>query len=367
MYKWKRFIAGTLAISMSFGSMYGFGLKNEKTVHAEAVEQEKKVTVMAGDTESNQSTIPTLQINIDESKGTIADMNKDTKHETKCYGTMSFNIPDGYESEYGTLGDVNTENLEMQIKGRGNSSWSNQKKPYKIKLSQKADLFGMGSNKHWVLLSNAYEMTYMKNKLLFDLADSVGLAYSPQSVYVDVEMNGTYLGNYLLCEQIRVGTSRVNIDDLEEETEITDNMLTGGYLLNCDSCAIEEEPHFVSKKEKAFEFVSPSFENGITTENQAQYDYITDYLQRVEDAVYAENYTNAKGETVEELMDIDSFVNYFLLEFFSDNVDAFFNSTYMYKPRDGKLCWGPVWDFDFCMGKDEDDGTRTSVVDGSNR
>lgn len=366
MHKWKSITATALAVSLFVSGMQGTGLEKGKQVCAETIGEEKKVAV-AGDTYSAQSAIPTLQINIDETKGTIADMNGDSKHETKCYGTMTLTIPDDYESEYGTLGDAKLENMEMQIKGRGNASWSNQKKPYKIKLSEKADLFGMGSNKHWVLLTNAYEMTYMKNKLLYDLADSIGLAYSPQSVYVDVVMNGTYLGNYLLCEQIRVGKSRVNIDDLEEETEITDSTITGGYLVNCDSYATDEDVHFVSKNRKAFELVSPSFEDGITTENQAQYDYITGYLQRLEDAVYAENYTNAEGETVEDLMDIDSFVNYFLLEFFSDNVDAFYNSTYMYKPRGGKLCWGPVWDFDFCMGKDEDDGTGTAVVDSNNR
>lgn len=179
---------------------------------------------------SNNNTLPILNIEIDESKGTIADMNSDYSHEAKCYGTIQFSIPDNYTYEYGKGEMDPTKRISMQMNGRGNASFSaGDKKPYKLKLDAKADLFGMGANKHWVLINatNA-DFTYMKNKLLYDLAANMGMKYVMQSVFVDVVMNGEYVGNYLLCEHVRVGKTRINIDDIDEAKPGDTDTLTGG-------------------------------------------------------------------------------------------------------------------------------------------
>lgn len=294
----------------------------------------------------SDSTIPVLNITIDESKGTIADMNNDKEHNAKCYGSIDFAIPNNYVSEYGAIGIKSGQEIKLDyIRGRGNSSWNNgDKKPYKIKLKQKEDLFGMGASKHWVLISNGSDYTYMKNKLVLHLADKLGMKYTPKAVFVDVMMNGTYLGNYLLAEQVRVGKTRVNIDDIDESKEGDADTLTGGYLINKDLNATKKENGFSTKK-AAYEIVSPSIE--FTTKERKE--YISDYVQRVEDAVYSEDFHNSKGERYSELMDSNSFIDYFLIQFFSDNFDAFRNSTYFYKERGGRLYWGPVWDFDNSM------------------
>lgn len=312
---------------------------------------------------SNSDTLPILNIEIDESKGTIADMNNDMEHNTKCYGSMSFSIPKSYISEYGTNGIKDTETLELEyIKGRGNASWhAGDKKPYKIKLKKKADLFGMGSNKHWVLINptNA-DSSFMKNKLLYDWAAKIGSNYAPKSVFVDVVMNGEYVGHYLLCEHVRVGKTRVNIDDIDEAKPDDKDTLTGGYLINSDEYATMSENYFITKH--CYEIISPSVEN--TTEERKN--YITNYIERFEDAIASETLTNEKGERYSDLMDVDSFVNYFLVELLSNNMDAFHNSTYLYKERGGKLYWGPVWDFDHSMEGIED-AKSSSVVTGSSR
>lgn len=296
--------------------------------------------------DTSNSTLPILNITIDESKGTIEDMNNDREHNTKCYGSINFNIPNNYVPEYGSLGIESEQEIELDyIKGRGNSSWNEgSKKPYKIKLKQKQDLFGMGANKHWVLLSNGSDYTYMKNKLLLHLADELGMKYVSKAVFVDVVMNGTYIGNYLLAEQVRVGKTRVNIDDIDESKESDPDTLTGGYLINKDENAVGEENSF-STTRAPYEIVSPSIE--YTTKERK--DYIVDYVQRTEDAVYSEDFHNSQGERYSELMDSNSFIDYFIIQFFSDNFDAFRNSTYFYKKRGGKLYWGPVWDFDNSM------------------
>lgn len=317
-----------------------------------------KVQAASEKTDTSNAKIPVLQITIDESRGTIEDMNNDKEHNTECYGSIRFTIPAHYTSEYGTIGIEDGEEMELDyIRGRGNSSWNNgDKKPYKIKLKEKENLFGMGANKHWVLLTNGSDYTYMKNKVLLHLADELGMKYTSKAVFVDVVMNGTYLGNYLLAEQVRVGKTRVDIDDIEESKAGDTDTLTGGYLINKDENAVKESNTF-STQRALCEIVSPDLEY-MTTERK---EYISDYVQRTEDAIYAEDFHNSQGERYSELMDSDSFIDYFILQFFSDNFDSFRNSTYFYKERGGKLYWGPVWDFDNSMrGVSDDDSCLTA-------
>lgn len=300
---------------------------------------------------SNQNTLPILNIAIDESKGTIADMNNDPDHNTKCTGTMSFQIPDNYQPQYGTLGIQNGQKLEMEhIKGRGNSSWQYDKKPYKIKLKNKADLFGMGANKHWVLLANVADLTGIKNKMALDLAHNIGMKYVPQSVFIDVVMNGEYIGTYLLCEQVRVGKERINISDLDENTETqnatSNDIITGGYLINMESSIDYQVDNYFETdfRHRTYELVSPSFKNGV---NEVQRNYIKNYMNDFETALYEEDYCNEKGQRYSEFLDVDSFVDYFLIQYFFCNFDAFSHSTYLYKERNAKACFGPIWDMDF--------------------
>lgn len=317
-----------------------------------------KVQAASEKTNTSNAKIPVLQITIDESLGTIDDMNNDKEHNKECYGSIRFTIPNHYTPEYGTIGIKDGEEMELDyIRGRGNSSWNNgDKKPYKIKLKEKENLFGMGANKHWVLLSNGSDYTYMKNKVLLHLADELGMKYTSKAVFVDVVMNGTYLGNYLLAEQVRVGKTRVDIDDIEESKTDDTDTLTGGYLINKDENAVKESNTF-STQRALYEIVSP----GLEYMTKGRKEYISDYVQRTEDAVYSEDFHNSQGERYSELMDSDSFIDYFILQFFSDNFDSFRNSTYFYKERGGKLYWGPVWDFDNSMrGVSDDDSCLTA-------
>jgi hypothetical protein len=108
---------------------------------------------------------------------------------------------------------------DLQIKLRGNSTASRPKKPFKIKLSEKVDLFGMGASKHWVLLANDIDHTQMRNKLLNDFSGAIGTETYMESTWVDLYYNDTYMGVYQLCEQIRVGKTRINIFDWDDVVE----------------------------------------------------------------------------------------------------------------------------------------------------
>ncbi len=297
------------------------------------------------------ATIPTVYINIDESLGTINAMNSSLDKTAECYGNILVTSPEGYICEYTgtTLKDL-TLDLEY-IRGRGNSTWEAPKKPYKVKLDSKADLFGMGKNKHWCLLANYYDKSFMRNKLAYTLGDSIGMPYTVKSVFVDVVMNGEHLGSYLLSEQVRVDDNRVEIDDLEDTPDATDEAtISGGYLIEITPYerVKPDEVYFgASKVHKAMVFESPSFEDGI---NQAQYNYIQNYFHRMEEAVYSSNGYNSQGEYWTDLLDLDSAVNFYLMQEIFKNNDAMYASARFYKPRGEKLHMGPIWDFDLTAG-----------------
>ena len=91
--------------------------------------------------------LPVVYLNIDESRGTIEDMIRSGDHSVYCYGKLSIDVPEGFHySDFPDLACVSFEDLDMSIRGRGNSTWREAKKPFKIKLDKKADLFGLGSN-----------------------------------------------------------------------------------------------------------------------------------------------------------------------------------------------------------------------------
>lgn len=286
----------------------------------------------------------------------------------------------------------NSENLydgEMEIKGRGNSTWLADKKPYKIKLDSKTDLLGMGKNKHWVLLSNPYDESLSRNKLIYDLAADMGLD-AMSSQWVDVVMNGEIVGNYLLCEHVRIGDTRVNITDWdeiaedtakaiykankkmmtkEERDELSENLekdlswvttgeityknvkykvsdyydlpsINGGYLLEG---FLNESPSFQSKGGK---FVSVSKPEGISKDMLTE---IGNYYSAFETATKTADFcTEYNGQKVRysDLADVESFAKYALINEIFQNQDFPSQSTYMYKDVDGKLIFGPVWDMD---------------------
>lgn len=101
------------------------------------------------------------------------------------------------------------------VKLRGNSTKERLKKPYKLKLDDACDLFGMGLNKHWILLANDIDHTHIRNKLVYDFSAELGMTYAAESVNVVLIFNNEYQGVYQLCEQIRIDEERVDIFDWE--------------------------------------------------------------------------------------------------------------------------------------------------------
>lgn len=263
-----------------------------------------------------------------------------------------------------------------QIKARGNSTFQYyDKKSYQIKLETGTDLLGRGENvKTWVLLAGYGDATQMHDKLFKDMAAALGMNYVANCNWIDLYYDGEYRGLYLLSEKNSVGDTGINVTDMEsayaEKNEnygsdmkaekalnaygqeyqyIADLMepdnITGGYLIERNLETIDEICGFYTKQGSGFNVKSPEFAGKEAME------YISEYYQEFEDAVYSDNGYNAEtGKYYYDYCDADSLVKVYLLQKLGYNVDGFRSSFYFYKNKDGKMYAGPVWDQEMTLG-----------------
>lgn len=128
---------------------------------------------------------------------------------------------DGNSQDLGTAG----------VRGRGNSSWLQPKKPYNIKLDKKHEILGMKSSKHWILLANAYyDRTQLHNAAAFEMARLTDYPWVQKGAFVELVLNGEHQGLYYLCEKIRVEKGKIDIKEMAPSDTIGE-ALTGGYLV----------------------------------------------------------------------------------------------------------------------------------------
>ncbi|MBQ4361891.1 MAG: CotH kinase family protein [Lachnospiraceae bacterium] len=297
--------------------------------------------------------IPAVNLTIDP-----AEYQKVIESEDHSYNAegcvIDITVPDNYHGEYTGEALAGAEGLKLEyFRGRGNATWLMSKKPFKIKLEKAADLLGMGENKHWVLLANAMDGSMIRNRLVSYIGRELGLEYTPEFEPVDFYVNGEYTGSYILGHQIRIDKNRVDIGEMKKKAE-EEPAITGGYLLALEPYYYEDPVNtFTTSREINFKIDTPDFTEYDETQQAgaaAQRKYITEYLQRVEDALFAENMTGGDGVRYSELMDLDSAAKYWWTQLVCGNDDAYITpSTYLYKKNSGKLYWGPLWDFDMAF------------------
>lgn len=317
------------------------------------------------------SGIPTLYLTSGTDGETRAWVDASKSNVTS--GSMKLLAADGKSTYDGEL---------KQIKARGNSTFAHtDKKSYQIKLAEKSDLLGNGESvKTWVLLANYFDATLMHDKLLKDLATELGMPYVASCDWVNLYYDGEYRGVYLLSEKNALNSTSVNITDLEALYEqrnenygtdmttasgtnkygqsfayttglIDPDDLTGGYLLEVNHSSWDEVNGFKTKKNVGVNLKSPEYSG------EAALQYISEYYQEFEDAVYATdedgNYTGVNpttGKSFDEYVDMDSLVKTFLLQELAVNPDGFISSLYFYKDANGKMYAGPIWDQDMTFG-----------------
>ena len=231
----------------------------------------------------------------------------------------------------------------IQVRGRGNSSWEvYNKKSYRVKFDKKMEVLNIGAARDWTLIASHSDKTLMRNFLAFSMAGSLSnLKFSPKAQFVDLFLNGEYMGLYTVGDQVEIGKDRVNIS----EASGTDR----GYLLEVDNRVYTEYQHtyfegidyFRSIFGHAYVFQGPSR----TDITQAQREFISDYVWKLENLIKAgsSNYKNYLNE--------DSFIDWLIMEELTKNVDSAFGmSVFMYKDKGGKINMGPLWDFDLAFG-----------------
>ena len=246
------------------------------------------------------------------------------------------------------------------IRGRGNSTWGYRKKPYALKLDKKSQVLGMSNDKRWDLLANYLDRTRLRNDIALEMGRRLtGLAWTPKGRFVELVLNGVHQGNYYLVEHIKISKERVNIKEMKD-TDVSEDKISGGYLMEL---SIEYDAAETNK------FLSNSFTDlyypytwGITHTGTgstflpfmikdpdedvivpAQLNWIRDYINTLQGQIVSRN-----GAEWKPKVDMASFVDWmFVNEIVGNGEPMHPKSCYMYKDRNGKLCMGPLWDFDY--------------------
>lgn len=286
--------------------------------------------------------IPAVNLKIDDFLAETGNLSK-FKDKKKLNATLDvFNCEEKIKS------------AELTIKGRGNSSWKNApKKSYTIKFKEKQNFLGLGENKSFALIANYFDKTLLRNMTSYELAKNVfgKMPWNPGTKCVQLFINNVYQGVYLAVETIKISGSRVDIPDVSECKNI-EEFENFGFILEIDSRQ-DEDFNFETEKNVPFSLKEPGGEDLQPSVKESLQEKIRGKIQAAENAVYSEDFANPESVTYYgKFLDVDSFVDWWLMEELAKNTDSnFYSSCYMYfKPDEKKLFMGPVWDFDLGWG-----------------
>ena len=258
-------------------------------------------------------------------------------------GTDNFMVynADGTPAITDKNGKVLSEPLFSGTRLRGNVTQQMPKKSFAVKLDKKSGVLDMKPHKRWVLLANYKDRTLMRNAVAFGIAKKFketfpndGIEWNPSGQHVELVYNGVHVGNYYLCEQIKIDGNRLDINDpYDAEDAYSGNPEDYGYLLECDD-AYDETWKFTTANYIPFLFKDDA--------NQEMLTYATNFVRDIEDKLYAGKYTEAY-----EKMDLTSVVDFLLIQELMMNSELKHpKSCYTYI-NNGKFYAGPIWDFDW--------------------
>lgn len=227
----------------------------------------------------------------------------------------------------------------MSVRGRGNSTWEFPKKAYKIKFDERQSLLGMTSAKEYVLLAEYVDKSLIRNYMAHFFSSFLNIEHSLETRFVSVFVNNSYRGVYLLTEQVGIDQNRLSIDKSDAAA--------GGFLIELETeDRIDREGikdiNWVSVDNSYFVIKSPKMEKLIPEVISGKVTYIKDYLNAF---LYS-----IESNTYDEFIDVDSFIDFFIISEFFKQVDVGYSSVYAYKDMDEKLFMGPIWDFDISSG-----------------
>lgn len=246
---------------------------------------------------------------------------------------------------YNADGTVDVATALGGAKLRGNTTKSYPKKPMALKFAKKQSVLGLPAHKRWVLLANWLDHSMIRNAVSLDIAHTIenawrnngmaeGIPWNVHGKNVEFVIDGHHVGNYFLCEQIKIDGSRLDIQDPFEDVQ-NPTFETCGYLLEIDNNYDENYKFITSKYSVPFMFKDDVTDTGI-------FNAVKTKIQGIEDNISSGNYSEAYED-----LDIYSAIDQWLIFELTMNreyVDP--RSVYYFMDGDNKLKAGPVWDFD---------------------
>ena len=239
----------------------------------------------------------------------------------------------------------------LEKKSYGFETWDEQGNDLNVELA------GYPEEEDWILHGPYIDKTLIRNVLMYDLSNQIG-RYATRTSFYDVTINSQYLGVYVLMEKIKRDKNRVDIK------KVKDDDITGGYIIKIDKTNNDEEKFIgelgwrskytpwgvlrdeFSQRDIHFLYAYPDADDI----NKEQKRYIQNYFEEFERVLMSDGFKDAESG-YRKYIDVDSFVDYLLLNELSRNIDAYRISTFMYKEnKNGKLFMGPVWDFNLAFG-----------------
>lgn len=278
--------------------------------------------------------LPRLEINADVPFSSIG------KEE---WVTASFNLTLGTKQfDSGNFSGTGS------VKGRGNTSWGQPKKPYSIKLDSKQSLLDIPRTKKYAIVPSYADQSLMRNFITYKAGLMLdGIEYTPKCEFVEVYLNGSYNGIYILVERVDIESTKIDIEEATAED------LTGGYLIekdiankidfssdqwfNCPYWANQDRDYFVLKAPEP---------DDATLKNQ-MLAYLENHMQSVHDSILG-----TSGESYTRYVDVDSWIDFIIMQEITKNIDGNLKtSCNMYKQSgDDHIYMTALWDFDLAYG-----------------
>lgn len=215
-----------------------------------------------------------------------------------------------------------------QIRGRGNATWTYNKKPYKIEFEEKQSVFGFPANKDWVLLAEYCDKSLMRTAYMCGLSERAGLPYTIHYRHIELYMNGSYQGVYVLTDQVEKAKHRVNLAD-------------DGYLIENDNYWYQEKYNFGTAKGWRFTFKYPKEPTG------EQISFIKSWLNQFESVLYGADFKDPE-KGYRKLIDERTFAKWYLVNELTGNLEP--NIFYVLYDRNAELQMFPDWDAEWSLG-----------------
>ena len=266
--------------------------------------------------------------------------------KVKAYMKIINNAP--AELPNSTLGKANEYDGIIGIEIRGNHSQRYSKKQYALETRDinggnlNVSIFDMPRENDWILHSLVEDGIYslIREPLAHELFRMLG-NYSPRTQYCEVFINGIYRGVYSWMEKIKGDKNRVDISKLTKDKNNADN-ITGGYIVKLDNFAGGEIGFWISSSGIKYQYHHPKPSKMTISQKK--------YIQNEVDEF--EQFMKSNPPDLTEKIKIDSWVDYLIINELAYNWEAYCTSGFFYKDKlEGKLAYGPVWDFDKGFGR----------------